>query len=110
MRSNIQLLSLYLWLDGRKDEAFEALDQSLVQFNRFAAYCESENGFYSAPLLRLVPYDMVMTKAYDNLHPHTTSMSLAEDRPWWSVPEEEQVKAEIQADPRWATWVASIQP
>jgi len=63
-----------------------------------------------SPLLRLVPYDMVMAKAYDNLHPHTTSMSLAEDWPWWSVPEYDLVKPEIQADPRWKEWVAKLQP
>ena len=76
----------------------------------FKNNCESENGFYSAPLLRLVPYDMVMAKTYDNLHPHTTSMSLAEDWPWWSVPEYNLVKPEIQADPRWKEWVAKLQP
>ncbi len=103
------LLSLYLWLDGRKDEAFEALDASLDQFTRFAAYCESENGYYTAPLIRLVPYDMVQAKAYDDLHPDTSSMSLAEDWPWWSVPEYSFVKPEIQADPRWNEWVAKLQ-
>ena len=104
------LLSLYLWLDGRKDEAFEALDQSLAHFDRFAAYCESERGFYTAPLLRLVPYDTVVAKAYDGLPPHTSSMSLAEDWPWWSVPEYDLVKPEIQADPRWNAWVAKLKP
>ena len=104
------LLSLYLWLDNRKDEAFEALDHSLAQFNYFAAYCEAENGYYTAPLIRLVPYDMVQAKAYDDLHPHTSSMSLAEDWPWWCVPEYESVKPEIQADPRWNEWVSKLQP
>ena len=103
------LLSLYLWLDGQKDAAFEALDASLDQFNRFAAYCESENGYYTAPLLRLVPYDMVQAKVYDDLHPHTSSMSLAEDWPWWSVPEYDLVKPEIRADPRWGEWVSKLQ-
>ena len=32
--------------------------------------------------------------------------TMAEDWPWWTVPEVEQVKDEIQADPRWAEWVA----
>lgn len=104
------LLSLYLWLDGRKDEVFEALDMSLDHFNRFAAYCASENGFYTAPLIRLVPYDMVQAKAYDDLRPHTSSMSLAEDWPWWSVPEYDLVKPEIQADPRWSKWVSQLKP
>ena len=103
------LLSLYLWLDGRKDEAFEALDNSLAQFNRFAAYCEAENGYYTAPLIRLVPYDMVQAQAYDDLHPHTSSMSLAEDWPWWCVPEYDLVKPKIQADPRWNEWVSKLQ-
>lgn len=104
------LLSLYLWLDGRKDEVFEALDMSLDHFNRFAAYCASENGFYTAPLIRLVPYDMVQAKVHDDLRPHTPSMSLAEDWPWWSVPEYDLVKPEIQADPRWSKWVSQLKP
>ena len=68
-----------------------------------------ENGYYTAPLIRLVPYDMVQAQAYDDLHPHTSSMSLAEDWPWWTVPEVDQVKAEIQLDPRWDAWVARSQ-
>lgn len=36
-------------------------------------------------------------------------LTMAEDWPWWNVPEVEQVKAEIQADPRWNAWVESIQ-
>ena len=34
---------------------------------------------------------------------------MAEDWPWWNVPEVDQVKAEIQADPRWDAWVARSQ-
>jgi len=103
------LLSLYLWLDNKKDEAFEALDKSLEQFKRFEHYCEKDTVHYTAPLIRLVYHDVVEAKANDDSHPHTSSISLAEDWPWWCVPEYSVVKPEIQADPRWNEWVAKLQ-
>ncbi|MBE6676466.1 MAG: helix-turn-helix transcriptional regulator [Ruminococcaceae bacterium] len=103
------LLSLYLWLDGKKDEAFEALDNSLTQFRLFEQYCESQDGYYTAPLVCLVPYEKIQAKANDDSHPHTSAGSLAEDWPFWSVPEYEIVKPEIQVDPRWDEWVSKLQ-
>ncbi len=103
------LLSLYLWLDGKKAEAFEALDNSLEQFKRFEYYCEKDAVHYTAPLIRLVYHDVVEAKANDDSHPHTSRISLAEDWPWWCVPEYSTVKPEIQADPRWNEWVSKLQ-
>ncbi len=102
------LLSLYLWLDGKKDEAFEALDNSLEQFKCFEKYCLTDAKQYSAPLIRLVQYDICQAKATDDSH--TSSISLAEDWPWWGgISEYNIVKSEIQADPRWNEWVSKLQ-
>ena len=103
------LLSLYLWLDDKKDDAFRALDHALEQFKLFEEYCVTDNGHYTSPLVRLVPYESIQAKANDNSHPHTSYASLAEDWPWWCVPEREIVKPEIQDDPRWDAWVAKLQ-
>ena len=103
------LLSLYLWLDGKKDDAFDALDNALTQFKLFEEYCTIENGHYTAPLVCLVQYESLHAKANDISHPHTSSKSLAEDWPWWSVPEYTIVMPEIQADPRWKIWVSKLQ-
>ena len=98
------LLSLYLWLDGKHDEAFEALDKSLLHFKAFESLCAKDEAAYTAPLLKLVRFDMGKWR-FDKTHPHTEAISLAEDWPWWSVQEYSLVKDEIQADPRWNEWV-----
>lgn len=98
------LLSLYLWLDGKHDEAFEALDRSLMHFKAFESLCAKDEAAYTAPLLKLVRFDMGKWR-FDKTHPHTEAISLAEDWPWWSVQEYSLVKDEIQADPRWNEWV-----
>ncbi|MBQ8186975.1 MAG: hypothetical protein IJ037_08915, partial [Clostridia bacterium] len=98
------LLSLYLWLDGRHDDAFAALDESLSQFKKCRACCESDAAFYTSPLVRLVKINPPHSN--DANVPHTAAYSLAEDWPWWSVQEYSLVRDEIQSDPRWAEWVA----
>ena len=104
------LLSLYLWLDGKKDEAFEALDSALEQFKCFEKYCSASAEQYSAPLIRLVQYDVCNTKGSDDSYPSTSSISLAEDWPWWGgIPEYDIVKTEMQADSRWKEWVSKLQ-
>ncbi len=92
------LLSVYLWLNGRRDEAFKALDDAL---ERFRKYERQEGAYYTAPLVHLVKAGCKPNSEY----PHTSAYSLAEDWPWWSVPEYDLVKPHIQADPRWAEWV-----
>ncbi|MBQ8512562.1 MAG: helix-turn-helix domain-containing protein [Clostridia bacterium] len=98
------LLSLYLWLDGRHDDAFAALDESLSQFQKCRACCKSDAAFYTSPLVRLVKINPPHSN--DANVPHTAAYSLAEDWPWWSVQEYSLVRDEIQSDPRWAEWVA----
>lgn len=97
-------LSLYLWLDGRKDEAFEALDNSLVQFKLYNDY-RTNGECYTAPLVHLVRHE----KAYFDQPIETSNMSLANDWPWWCVSECNSVKKEMQTDPRWNEWVSKLQ-
>ena len=103
------LLSLYLWLDGKKDEAFEALDHSLTQERLFNQCCMGETNYYTAPLIRLVQCEMRQNNPDFDLPIETSLISLAEDWPWWCVPEYKIVKPEIQADPRWNEWVSKLQ-
>ena len=101
------LLSLYLWLDGKHDEAFDALDKSLLHFKAFEELCTKENASYTAPLLKLVKIDIEKWR-FNKSHPHTEAISLADDWPWWSVQEYCLVKDEIQSDPRWGKWVEKL--
>ncbi len=99
------LLSLYLWLSGEHNEAFDALDKSLLHFKAFEELCTKSDASYTAPLIKLVKIENLQAKANDEKHPHTTALSLAEDWPWWSVQEYPLVVNEIQSDPRWNEWV-----
>ncbi len=98
------LLSLYLWLDQQKDAAFTALDKAAETCLKLITVCEDGMARYTAPLVCLAeepaPCDAELARQ--------DYRSMAEDWPWWDVPEAEQVKAEMQADPRWEAWAASI--
>ncbi len=99
-------LSLYLWLDGKHDEAFDALDRALEQYRAYEKVCNMAEAAYTSPLVQLVKVDLANCQIPDPSNPSTTAASLPEDWPWWSVPEADPVKAEMQADPRWDAWVA----
>ena len=103
------LHSLYLWLDGKHDEAFDDLDRALELYEKFEEVCRLKKAYYTAPLVQLVKVDLTNYQIPDPSDPSTTSASLPEDWPWWTVPEVEQVKAEMQADPRWDAWVSRTQ-
>ena len=98
------LYSLYLWLDGRKDEAFAALENARENGRKLIRICEVGAARYTAPLVRLAE-EKTWCSADDARQDYLT---MAEDWPWWSVPEAEQVKAEMQADPRWDAWASAI--
>ena len=98
------LLSAYLWLDQRQDEAFEALDSARENFLKYISVAEDGVARYTAPMVRLaeeIPCSVEL--AWQDYR------STAEDWPWWNIPEKKQIKAEMQADPRWAVWVAKLQ-
>ena len=99
------LHSLYLWLDERRDEAFVALENARKNGLKFIRVCEGGIARYHTPLVRLaeeIPHCSVDIARQEYL-------TMAEYWPSWNVPEVEQVKQEIQADPRWNAWVESIQ-
>ena len=103
---SLELLhSLYLWLDNRKDEAFAALERARNHGRKLIQVCEAGVTRYTAPAVRLAE-EKSWCSADDARQDYLT---MAEDWPWWTVPEVEQVKAEIQADPRWEEWVQRIQ-
>lgn len=99
------LHSLYLWLDGQPDEAFAALDRAVDHGLKCNAVCEAGIARYTAPLVRLAEEAAPCNaeRAYEDFQ------SMAQDWPWWTVPEVEEVKNEIQADPRWEAFVAKTQ-
>ena len=103
------LHSLYLWLDGKHDDAFDDLDRALELYKKFEEVCRLKKAYYTAPLVQLVKVDLTSYQIPDPSDPSTTSASLPEDWPWWTVPEVEQVQAEMQADPRWNAWVERTQ-
>lgn len=99
------LHSLYLWLDGQKDAAFAALDRARENGLKLIQVCEDGIAHYTAPLVRLAE-----EKAWcDAEAARQDYNTMAEDWPWWTVPEAEQVKAEMQSDPRWAQWAGKLQ-
>ena len=99
------LHSLYLWMDGEKDAAFAALGRARENGMKCIQVCEDGVAQYTAPLVRLAEEK----PGCSSEEARQDYRTMAEDWPWWTVPEVEQVKAEIQADPRWAAWVASTQ-
>lgn len=103
------LLSVYLWVCGKRDEAFEALDRSLEHFKKFEECSYNDDvRFYTSPLIKLVEIEKLQATANSEEHPHTNAKSLSEDWPWWSVSEYSLVCDEIKADPRWAEWEAKL--
>ncbi len=95
------LLSAYLWLDDKQDEAFAALDSALAYAQDFEKLCAEEGKNFTAPLLRLVKMDVPATDE----EARATTSQMPEDWPWWDFPGAEAVKQEMQADPRWDVWV-----
>lgn len=99
-------LSLYLWLSGEQNKAFESLDLALEQFRQYVRVCKERKVAYTAPLVRLVKKELGEDWVPDPTDPSVSPACLPEDWPWWTVPEAERVRREMEADPRWAAWTA----
>ncbi len=98
------LLSAYLWLDGKKDEAFDTLDIALSHAENFEKLCSGETQYFTEPLLRLVEMEVPATAE----EARRTTMTMAEDWPWWDFPKSEAIKAQMQADTRWDMWCSKL--
>lgn len=71
---------------------------------KLIAVCESGTAHYTAPLIRLAEAETPCTAEAAR----ADLLTMPEDWPWWSVPEAEQVKAEMAQDPRWNIWAAKV--
>lgn len=91
-------LSEHLWLAGGRDEAFAALDAALEHAGKLESLRGRERAAYTAPLLRL---NEIVPLPEDG---PGIAARLPEDWPWWRVPDCGEVKAEMEADPRWRDW------
>ena len=99
----LMYLSEHQWRCGMRDEAFASLDKAAEHAETFNALYDRVTGeddpTYTAPLLSSVP----MRKerwVYGKIAP-----DLADHWPVWTVPDYDDVYAEITADPRWDAWV-----
>lgn len=98
------LRSYYLWTADRKDEVFVALEKARNHNLKFIQLCEDGIVKFTAPLVRLLEteIDCPVEVAREDY------LSMADDWPWFCLPDVEKVKAEISKDPRWTKWVESI--
>lgn len=92
-------LSEHLWLTQDKDSAFEALDKALELARKYESLTNDRDETFSSPLLSQIKLN---PEGKQNLH---FAESLPEDWPVWCVPDCNEAKKEIQADPRWQAWV-----
>ena len=96
-------LSEFQWRAEDRDGAFESLYSAYEHASAFDSLGKGTPAVFSAPLLR---YTQVKTSDCRNSH---FSEDLSEVWPWWCVPDFEDVRAEMQADPRWQKWVELTQ-
>ena len=94
-------LSRLLWEYGRRDEAFEALEASLVDARAYDRFAADPDYRYNSSLLS-------EAKPKTDRFPESGSLrnNLPEAWPMWCNPAYEDVKRSIEADPRWAEWVS----
>jgi hypothetical protein len=98
------LVTLYLylsslqWRAGLRDEAFASLDLALDHAKKFEALADKRDAYYTTPLLRFVKIETAGISR--------DPLTLAEDWPWWFIPDPEDIEDDIKSDPRWAEWAA----
>lgn len=96
-------MSEFQWRAGERDKAFESLYKALDIAKAYESYNGNNEITYSSPLLNTVK---INPNGYDGFE---VAKHLAGDWPWWAVPNYDDVKAEMQSDPRWSEWVKKTQ-
>lgn len=94
------LRSYYLWLAGEHDEAFSALDMALEHAQNVDRMRSLQSQGFTSPLLKHV---CIETKPRFDCAGRTAE--LPDVWPWWSMPDQDRVRAEMEKDPRWQAWV-----
>ncbi len=94
------LRAYYLWQGGAHDEAFAALDLALDHAQSADRLFALGDSPYASPLLRQVRIP-VPTEPKEGAF----RAELPELWPWWDVPDRDEVKSQMAAYPRWASWV-----
>lgn len=92
-------LSEFQWRAGQKDEAFASLDRALEHAEIYDRICRQPDFRYTAPILCCV------SVKNSPREPESMAADLPRVWPWWQVPDFEDVRTEMQADPRWDDWV-----
>ena len=94
------LRSYYLWRSEARDEAFAALDMALAHARSADRLPLQGDSPYTSPLFRHVRIPVP-----DEPKEGAFRSELPELWPWWDVPDRDEVKSQMAADPRWASWV-----
>ena len=94
------LRAYYLWRSEARDEAFAALDMALAHARSADRLPLQGDSPYTSPLFRHVRIP-VPTEPKEG----TLRRELPELWPWWDVPDRDEIKSQMAADPRWASWV-----
>ena len=94
------LRSYYLWRSEARDEAFAALDMALAHARSADRLPLQGDSPYTSPLFRHVRIPVP-----DEPKEGAFRSELPELWPWWDAPDRDEIKSQMAADPRWASWV-----
>ncbi len=97
----LMYLSEHQWRCGMHDEAFASLNKAADHAEKFNTLYDTvqnaDNPTYTTPLLETVPM-------HKERWVHGKITGLADHWPIWTLPDYDDVYAEISADPRWNEW------
>ena len=91
-------LSRLQWENGEHDDAFASLDAALHHAKAYDAFADGEEHRLTAPLVRYVNSRAEPIR--------DLVKNLPDEWPFWCNPYYREIKAEMEADPRWTEWVS----
>ena len=91
-------LSRLQWENGEHDDAFASLDAALHHARAYEAFADGEEHRLTAPLVRYVNSRAEPIR--------DLVKNLPDEWPFWCNPYYREIKAEMEADPRWTEWVS----